>query len=286
MEDLILYKKPELLNPRMIIGLDGWPNAGKVSTNVVKYLIRKLGARKFAEIRPDNFYVFSSTRPLTSIEEGELKDFTLPASEFSYWKDEMTLKDLIFLLAVEPDLRWYEYADVISHLARDYQVRRIYTLGGVGDYVSHKEEPRVSAVVNDPKLKKDLEQYQIEFIDYQGSSSFHAFLHSKKEIEVISLWGTVPIYLSQNPKVYHAVLQRLVPLLELDLDLEDMREASEKMDEEVNKLVTQNPKLKEFIEDLEKSYEADLKPPPSFDIERLMRDIEGFLRKEKGDEIG
>ena len=67
MEDLILYKKPELLNPRMIIGLDGWPNAGKVSTNVVKYLIRKLGARKFAEIRPDNFYVFSSTRPLTSI---------------------------------------------------------------------------------------------------------------------------------------------------------------------------------------------------------------------------
>jgi len=280
MKDLVFFEKPELHNPRMIIGLDGWPNAGKVSTNVVLYLIRKLRARKFAEIKPDNFYVLSSTRPQTVIKEGEVKDFNLPSSDFYYWKDEETSKDLIFLLAGEPDLRWNEYADLVFQLAKQYLVKRIFTIGGVADYVTHTTEPRVSVVVSDPGLRAELENYPIAFIDYQGPASFHTFLHSQKDIEVISLWGTVPIYLTQNPKAYYYVLKILVPMLELDVALEDMRNAGERIEKEVNELMGQNPQLKEFVDNLERSYKDKLKPAQA-DIESLMREIEEFLRRQK-----
>lgn len=37
------------------MGFEEWPDAGKVSSGVVGYLRDKLQARKFAEIKPDDF---------------------------------------------------------------------------------------------------------------------------------------------------------------------------------------------------------------------------------------
>jgi hypothetical protein len=41
MGKLIVYEKPVLSQPSLIIGFDGWPNAAGVSTGVVTYLIRR-----------------------------------------------------------------------------------------------------------------------------------------------------------------------------------------------------------------------------------------------------
>jgi len=175
MGKLIIYEKPVLSQPSLIIGFDGWPNAAGVSTNVVTYLIRKLRARKFAELEPWDFYVLSSSRPLTSINAGRIETFAVPASDFYYWVSGKA-KDLICLLAREPDMRWKEYANLVFQVLKDYGGKRIYTIGGVNDYVPHTREVMVSAVVSNPGLKDELARYDIEFIDYKGPASIHTLL--------------------------------------------------------------------------------------------------------------
>jgi proteasome assembly chaperone (PAC2) family protein len=231
---LIIYEKAIVTQPSLIIGFDGWPNAAGVSTNVVTYLIRKLRARKFAELEPWDLYVLSSSRPLTSIKAGMIETFDMPTSDFYYWAGGKA-RDLICLLAREPDMRWKEYADLVFQVLKDYGGRRIYTIGGVNDYVPHTREVIVSAAVSNPKLKDELTVYDIEFIDYKGPASIHTLFSTtaEEDLEVMSLWGRAPIYITHNPMVYYAVLKRLVAMLGLDIDLEDMRSAAQVIQEQV-----------------------------------------------------
>ena len=54
---------PELNNPILIAGFDGWGNALNVSEGMATYLIGKLNARKFARLNPDVFYRFDESLP-------------------------------------------------------------------------------------------------------------------------------------------------------------------------------------------------------------------------------
>ena len=48
MEEVIYTEKPDLDNPLMIIGFEGWPNAGEVSSFALQHLIGSLKGKKFA----------------------------------------------------------------------------------------------------------------------------------------------------------------------------------------------------------------------------------------------
>jgi len=280
---LIVYEKPALSEPSLIIGLDGWPNAAGVSTSVVTYLIRKLKARKFAEIEPWYFYVLSSSRPLTFISDGTVETFALPASDFYYWKSG-TVKDLLLLLAREPDMRWKEYADLVFQVLKDYGGKRIYTVGGVNDYVPHTREVMVSAVVSNPGLKDELARYDIQFIDYKGPASTHTFFSTsvRENVEVVSLWGRAPIYITQNPMVYYAVLKRLIAMLELDIDLEDMKSAAQVVQEQVTEQIRQSPELGELVKRLEEAYDKQVRMKPA-ESEDIIKGIEEWLKRQRKD---
>lgn len=51
-ENLIIYQKPNLVYPYLVMGFEGWPGAGKISSGVVGYLKDKLEAKKLAEPKP------------------------------------------------------------------------------------------------------------------------------------------------------------------------------------------------------------------------------------------
>jgi len=125
-------------------------------------------------------------------------------------------------------MHWKQYAELVFNVLRERDGKRIYSLGGVNDYVPHTREVVISAVVSKPKLKDEVAEYGVEFIDYKGPASIHTFLSAARErdLQVVSLWGRAPIYITQNPMVYYAVLRKLVAMLGLGIDLEDMKSAA------------------------------------------------------------
>jgi proteasome assembly chaperone (PAC2) family protein len=220
---------------------------------------------------------------VTSISEGRVESFAVPASDFYYWKADKA-KDLLFLLAREPDMHWKEYSDLVFQVLKDCGGKRIYSIGGVSDYVPHTREVVISAVVSNPKLRDELSKYGVESIEYKGPASLHTLLSTsaKEGVEVISLWGQAPVYITQNPKVYYAVLRKLVSMLEVDIDLEDMRRAAQVTGEHVNEQVRQSPELRDLVRRLEEAYDKRVKVKPA-ENEDLIKGIEEWLKGQRRD---
>ena len=290
---LIIYEKPRLRRPYLIAGFEGWPDAGKISTQVVGYLKDKLAAKEFAEFEAGDFYLFQSPgvellRPTTRIEEGLIKELNLPSIKLWNWINEGSAHDLVILFGMEPHIRWNQFVDSLLDFAQEYQIRRIYTIGGTYDKLPHTVEPLISAVINKPRLKGEMKRYGIELTNYSGPSSVHTLLLNsagKRGLEAISLWGHAPHYIQvPNAKVCYSLLKRLTLMLEIEIDLEDLKEASENFEKQVNRAIEQKAELVEYIKGLEEEYlrgRHEAGRPLSEDI---IREVEDFLRKRKNGE--
>lgn len=292
MEEVIYLERPNLSRPYLIIGFEGWPNAGEVSSFALRHLVDSLGAKQFASIRTENFYQISSLRPMAVIKEGKLMELKSPGNHFYYVKGSL-FNDLILFYGVEPHLRWDVFADLILDLAERFDVMRLFTIGGTYDYIPHTYPPMVSALFNHEELREKVIQAGLGLTEYSGPISIHTFILEaarKRGLKAISLWGHAPQYLqTRNVKVVCAVLKKLIDLTKIEVDLSEIEKASEYFDQQVNHLLEEDPKLQEVISKLEELYKRSEKiPQPTGREEGVKEDkvvyIQAFLKKLEDEE--
>lgn len=283
MEGLTLYETPELVRPCLVAGFSGWGNAAEVSTGVVTYLKTKLGASRFARVNPEEFYDFSTLRPVVTIEAGLMKGVEFADYELFYWKGQ-SAHDLVLLIGPEPHLRWHRFGQLVLDVAQQVGVVRVYAMGGIYDAAPHTVEPRVSGFVSESRLLTELVSHGIEPATYIGPVSFHGPLLDmcrERSIEGISIWGRAPHYVPvHNPKVITAVVSRLASLLELDIDISDLREAAQGLERRVQIAISQNPKLEEYVKALEERYQqvGGQTAFPAEGSDEIIRAVEDFLQ--------
>ena len=166
-DELKIYHKPSFKSPRLLLGFSGWMDGGEVSTGTVKCLIEKLDARKFAEIDPEGFYIYSFPgmmevtalfRPHTHIEDGLIKSYEVPRDAFYASEEE----DLILFLGKEPNLRWEKFAECIFSLCAEFGVKLIYFVGSISGLVPHTREPRLFCAASSSQLKEAFQKYEFE----------------------------------------------------------------------------------------------------------------------------
>jgi proteasome assembly chaperone (PAC2) family protein len=292
MEEIIYTEKPNLNKPYLIIGFEGWPNAGEVSSFALQHLVDSLRAKRFASIPTDNFYQISSLRPMAVIKEGRLIELKSSGNHFYYVKSPL-FNDLILFQGVEPHLRWDRFAHLLLDLAEKFNVTQIFTVGGTYDYIPHTYPPTVSVLFNHEDLRENLIRVGLELTEYSGPISIHTFIleaAKKRDLKAISLWGHVPQYLqTKNIKVVCSVLRRLMDLTHIEVDLSELERAGDYFDQQVNHLVEEDPKLREVISKLEEVYKRSGKiPEPSRREEGMKEDkvvyIQAFLKKSEDDE--
>ena len=250
-DKIAIEEKIKLHNAIMVIGLDGWGNAGEVSTFVVKYLADKLEAKKFGEIPPEKFYNYLIQRPITLIREGIIQSYISPRNDLFYWRKKI---NLVLLLGYEPHLNWSTYTKTILKLAKEIGVERIYTIGGYLADISHEEETIISASTNNEKLISELKKIKVEFTNYQGPTSIYSEILWKakeKKIDVVSLWCAVPTYVNiPYPKAAYNILEKITQLIGIKLDLKDLKKKAETFKIQLEKEAKYQPQLRSFIENL------------------------------------
>lgn len=279
---LKIYKRPKFDRPRLLLGLSGWMDGGNVSTGTIKHLIDKLGAEKFAEIEPEGFYIYSFPgsmeitalfRPHTRIKDGLIKSFEVPTNTFFYSQES----DLILFLGKEPNLLWQDFAECIFSLCGEFGVKQIYFIGSVAGLVPHTRQPRIFCSVSDEKLKQALQQYVVRFTDYEGPASITTYLiasASKRNLDMVSLVATIPAYVQgNNPKCIEAVVRRLIKILGLQIELDDLRAISDEFERRVSDVVSEQPELAKSIRKLEEDYDNEI-----FDQE--MGDLKKWLEQQ------
>jgi proteasome assembly chaperone (PAC2) family protein len=266
-EKLKIYKRPTLQKPRLLIGFSGWMDGGDVSTGTVQCLIEKLDAEKIAEIDPNGFYIYSFPgsmeitalfRPHTKIKDGEIKSYDTPANEFFYSEQD----NLILFLGKEPNLRWEEYSECIFSLCEQFGVEVIYFIGSVAGLVPHTREPRLFCSVSAPKLKETFRHYGVSFSNYEGPASVVTHLTARcaqRGLGMISFVATIPAYVQgNNPKCITAVTRRLVGMLELQVELDDLQVISDEFEKKLSEAVQAQPELASNINKLEEDYDNEI----------------------------
>jgi proteasome assembly chaperone (PAC2) family protein len=266
-EKLKIFKKPQFRNPRLLMGLSGWMDGGEVSTGSVKCLIDKLNADKFAEIDPNGFYIYSFPgsmeltalfRPHTKIRNGLINTYEPPKSAF-YCSEK---NNLILFLSKEPNLRWEEFAECIFSICTEFGVGMIYFIGSIAGLVPHTREPRLFCSVSTPELKETFKHYGVKFTNYEGPASIITYLTSscsKKNLDMVSLVATTPAYVQgTNPKCIEGVTRRLIGMLDLQVDLGDLRNISDEFEKKLNDVVQEQPELESNIHKLEEDYDNEI----------------------------
>jgi len=147
------------------------------------------------------------------------------------------------------------FTDLLLNLARQFEVGRLVTIGGLYDQVPHTIHRKISVVASSTRLLEDLLAHDVDLIDYAGPGGHVSILHESAEIRGIGsfmLWGRVPHYLQmRSPRDSLAILELMASLVPFEIELDSLREDAFLADEQIRKAVEQKPELRSYIEQLE-----------------------------------
>jgi len=287
MDHMSFYEKPPINSSYLIIAFCGWPDAAESATGAVKYLIDTLSAKKCGEIDPEEFYDFMQTRPQVNFTDGS-RQILWTANELFYVAPLKESSGLLLLTGIEPSLRWKTFARTIVNIAIGNGIENVLALGSLLDAVPHSRPVRLtgSATVNEVELS--LKDVGVNQSNYQGPTSIgSAIMEACKanSIAYSSIWGHVPHYLQITPnyKVTYALLETITRLIDLPLTIEKFRTLVQSFDTRVEKAISSDKRIKEYVSKLEDQY--DSKQPDSIpvrDSEDIVRDLEKFLNEQPG----
>ena len=70
-----------LRSPVVVMAFTGWSDTGTVTTDAARHLIDACNAERFISVDPEEYYVFTETRPTVQLAEGGLREITWPETE-------------------------------------------------------------------------------------------------------------------------------------------------------------------------------------------------------------
>jgi proteasome assembly chaperone (PAC2) family protein len=248
---------PNLEEPLLIVGFEGWGNALDISRGMVNYFIGKMKAQIFGKIDSDLFYRYDENRPLVKIQDGLLEDLSPPGGFFYAAERELAGRDIVLLKATEPTLRWFQFTDALASLCKKLGVKTVFSLGSMYDNVLHTDTV-ISALVSSKKLLPRLKEKNVMTVSYEGPGAIHSLIHkaSKKQgIECISLWCHCPYYLQGT--THFGLLSHLGSLLAslggFKFDGTELETTWRELGKEIQGIIDKNPELQGMIQDLRKA---------------------------------
>jgi len=255
MDPLRWDRRPTLRRPVLIAAFEGWSDAGDGASTAARYLADAWNARQFATIDPEEFYDFSETRPLVRLTEGMARRIDWPSPELSAAALPGSGRDIVFLRAAEPQLKWRTYCSTVVGVAAELGVELAVTLGALLAGVPHTRPVRVTGTAGDRRLVQELGLRQSR---YEGPTGIVGVLHDafrQADIPSASLWATVPHYVAQtpSPKATLALVRRTATLLGTGIETVDLEIAAASYERQVTDVVETDDEVSAYVHRLEEA---------------------------------
>jgi proteasome assembly chaperone (PAC2) family protein len=251
----------------LLLALTGWMDGGMVSSGTIKHLMDGRTLTRVGRIEPGGFYidnfpgpmeVAALFRPHVKYENGMVTSFESASNEF--YADPA--ENMAFFLGKEPNLNWPRFGDCLFEVCLRLGVKRIIFMGSFGGTVPHTREPRMYGSVSGSDLLPLLKQHDLKPSDYEGPGSFATYLlieAPKHEIEMLSISVEIPGYLEGlNPLSIEAVARRLARILDVSVNVDKLRKASNSWEQQVTEAVQKDDNLAATVRKLEEKYDNEL----------------------------
>ena len=278
-DQLLIAERPDLHDTLMIAAWSGWSDAGESATRALYHLTQELHTTKFAEIDPEDFYIFTEERPFVenALEGG--RRLIWPKNEFHYLKsDSKNLPDIVFLIGTEPHLRWRTYSSLVADVANETNVDMLVTAGSLLDEVPHTRSAVVMSTTIYENLGARYQHVNYPRPNYEGPSGMTSAMmdtFSQRGIMSASIWGHAPRYLqgAQNPAITLAIIKEIQRFANIEVETAKLEQEAEDFVTRVDYALQNTPKAVEYVRNLEERYDSEMivaeEPEPSAWIEEL-----------------
>jgi predicted ATP-grasp superfamily ATP-dependent carboligase len=279
-DELHVHESPTLERPILISAFRGWNDGGQGASLAAGYLARLWDAERLADVDPEEFFDFQTTRPHVKLVEGLTRQIDWPETSFYRARPNGFDRDVVLLLGVEPNLRWRRFTRLVVDYASDLSVELFVSLGSLLADVPHTRPSPVTGSASDPDL---VERLGLQASRYEGPTGIVGVLHDacrEESVPSVSLWAAVPHYVSltPSPRAALALCERLSSLLDVEIDVEELREAADGYEEQVSRAVAADADTQAYVDDLEqRADEIDESDLPSG--EALAAELTRFLRE-------
>ena len=293
MDNIEFDREPPGDMTTMVMAFGGWIDAGRAATGALRHLVRDLPAARLARINPEEFFVFTQERPEVRLRADGGRDIEWPLSEFLAWHPGDGRDGLLLFCGPEPHQRWQTYTKAFLDVAERCGVRRIVSLGALLAGAPHTRPVRVTARSDDPAARSLLEAWGIyrppTYEGPTGISSVVLDAAERRGMHHIGFMGQAPHYLpeSENPAAIETLVSYVARLLNLSPDMSHFAEAIQDFRTQCDQAVARDRATREHVRKLEQEYDAaageEQQPLPGgeLDSEKLMRELQDFLRKQR-----
>ena len=277
---------PHLRSPVMVCAFRGWNDAAAAASTALTAVAGSLDAQLVAQVDPEEYFDFQSTRPTITMDEGQTRRIEWPENNVFAVQVPSADRDLVLLDGTEPNLRWRTFSETIATVADALGVEMVITLGALIAEVSHTLPVPITGLASSAELVEELE---LERSNYEGPTGIVGVVHDlcrQNGIDSASLWAAVPHYVAAvpNPKAALALLRRLEGLTGIAVEASELEEETTDYEEQIGRAVAANPEIEELVSRIEAEQvdlldeEGDL---PNADT--LAREFQHFLRQRGND---
>ncbi len=270
--------EPDLKGPILLAAFGGWNDAGDAATTAIEFMTEQWQARPIANLDPEVFYDFTSTRPDVRVDSEGIRRIEWPENIFHAGKVPGSERDVVLLSGIEPQLRWRTFSEHIIGVASAVGASMVVTLGALLAEVPHSRPVSVFGTAYDDAT---VDAMEVRPSRYEGPTGITGVLHAaclEVGLRSSALWAAVPTYVpsAPSPKAALALVQRTARLLDVVVDTTELRFATDTYEHQVSELVAEDEETTDYVAHLEQRYDEE--PDAFTDGESLVDEVERFLR--------
>lgn len=248
---------PELGSPVLLCSLDGFVDAGGVSSLLRDHLAGGPDSRVLATFDVDGLLDYRSRRPTMLYMEDHWESYDTPELTLRATQDAAGVPYLL-LTGPEPDYQWERFVIAVRGLIERLGVRLTVGFHGIPMAVPHSRPIGMTAHASRKELIEGYEPW-VASVQVPGSAS-HLLEHRRAQAgeDAMGFAVHVPHYLAQAayPPAAEALLRAVSRASGLALPLGSLEEAAREAQRSVATLVEQSDELAEMVRTLEAQYDA------------------------------
>ncbi len=279
-----LVEEPTLAEPVLVVGLEGWVDAGYGAAGAMAHLLGASETTLVATFDVDVLVDHRSRRPVLHLVDGINTGLSWPSLELRLGHD-LDGRDVLVLTGTEPDVRWRAFTSEVVTLADSLGVGITVGLGAYPAPVPHTRPVRLATTATDAELAARGGEVHATLDVPSGVGAAIEERCAELGLPAIGLWAQVPHYAAgmPYPEASASLIEGLARVAALRFDTEPLHEAARLHRERLDELVGTNTEHTRMVHNLEAAYDAERAGPGQSAFapaagEELAAEVERFLR--------
>jgi proteasome assembly chaperone (PAC2) family protein len=272
----------QLRRPIVLAAFEGWNDAGESASGALTHLLTTWTHALVAATDPEEYYDFQVNRPQIRVDERVVREVIWPNTSVFEVSTPLLPNDFLIIKGIEPSMKWRTFAAEILDLADDYEASMLITLGALLADAPHSRPIIVTGTGAHPDVASRL---GVEVSKYEGPTGIIGVIQdaaNRRGLDAISLWASVPHYVSTPPcpKATLALINALEDFLDISIAQGDLPDRASSWEKQVDQMASEDSEVGDYVRQLERTKdESDL---PSISGEAIAREVERFLRRNPG----